>query len=105
MLGYIVFPLLAMMAMRVASMRSALALCVASLVTLVAILFACHHANNNPTGTFGAIRMFFCFAAGIMLYRAYHLAPEAYRPVRGGHYGRGGGVYCRYTVLSGAAGL
>ncbi|MFT8710588.1 acyltransferase family protein [Komagataeibacter rhaeticus] len=75
-LGYILFPLLAMMAMRVASMRSALALCVASLVTLVAILFACHHANNNPTGTFGAIRMFFCFAAGIMLYRAYHLAPE-----------------------------
>lgn len=75
-LGYVLFPLLAMAAMRIASVRHAVMLCVASLGTLVVILFACHHANNNPTGTFGAIRMFFCFAAGIVLYRAYHLAPQ-----------------------------
>ncbi|MCE2566134.1 acyltransferase [Komagataeibacter sp. FNDCF1] len=74
-LGYILFPLLAMAAMRIASLRSAVAVCAASLVTLVAILFVCHHANNNPTGTFGAIRMFFCFTAGIVLYRVYNLAP------------------------------
>ncbi|MGQ0494915.1 acyltransferase family protein [Komagataeibacter intermedius] len=76
-LGYIMFPLLAMWAMRISSPRNALALCACSLVTLVVVLSACHHANNNPTGTFGAIRMFFCFAAGILLYRAYHLLPDS----------------------------
>ncbi|WP_130731351.1 acyltransferase [Komagataeibacter xylinus] len=76
-LGYILFPMLAMMAMRITSVRSAVALCVASLAALVVILFAAHHANNNPTGTFGAIRMFFCFAAGVVLYRVYHLAPDS----------------------------
>ncbi|MBL7234854.1 acyltransferase family protein [Komagataeibacter oboediens] len=76
-LGYILFPLLAMWAMRISSPRNALALCACSLVTLVVVLFACHHANNNPTGTFGAIRMFFCFVSGILLYRAYHLLPDS----------------------------
>ncbi|WP_395370496.1 acyltransferase family protein [Komagataeibacter diospyri] len=76
-LGYLLFPLLAMGAMRIVSPRHALALCVASLGVLVAVLFVCHHANNNPTGTFGAIRMFFCFSAGILLYRAYHMLPDS----------------------------
>ena len=75
-LGYILFPLLAMAAMRITSLRNAVVVCAASLSTLVVILFAGHHANNNPTGTFGAIRMLFCFTAGVVLYRAYDLAPE-----------------------------
>ena len=76
-LGYILFPLLAMWAMRISSARNALVLCACSLATLVVVLFACHHANNNPTGTFGAIRMFFCFAAGIVLYRVHYLSPDS----------------------------
>ncbi len=75
-LGYILFPALAWVIAREISYWRCIAYAVCSLLILTILLFLSHHANNNPTGTFGSVRMFFCFVAGICLYRCYQLAPE-----------------------------
>jgi len=75
-LGYILFPALAWVIAREISYRRCIAYAVCSLLILTVLLFLSRHANNNPTGTFGSVRMFFCFVAGICLYRCYQLAPE-----------------------------
>lgn len=75
-LGYILFPALAWGIIRESSWWRCIIYAVCSLLTLTVLLFLSHHANNNPTGTFGSVRMFFCFVAGICLYRCFQLAPE-----------------------------
>lgn len=70
LLGYLMFPL---MAFALLQQKSALvcnvgaALCLA---LLTGAMIAGHHANNNPTGIFGAVRMIFCFTAGMLAHRA-----------------------------------
>lgn len=76
-LGYALFPALAWMIVRESSWRRCIVYAVCSLLILTLLLFVSHHANNNPTGTFGSVRMFFCFSAGICLYRCYQLAPDS----------------------------
>jgi peptidoglycan/LPS O-acetylase OafA/YrhL len=76
-LGYALFPALCWLVLREKSWARCAAFGCASLAVLTVLLFASHHANNNPTGTFGAVRMFFCFTAGICLYRCYQLAPAS----------------------------
>ena len=79
-LGYLLFPALAWSAMRLRSAETCAALAACSLAALTALLFLSHHANNNPTGTFGSVRMFFCFSAGILLHRCYRIAGDRLRP-------------------------
>lgn len=70
LLGYLMFPLMAFVLLR---QKSALLLNVGAgmcLVALTAAMIAGHHANNNPTGIFGAVRMIFCFTAGMLAHRA-----------------------------------
>ena len=74
--GYMLFPGLAWLIARELSWRRCIVYALISLLTLTILLFFSHHANNNPTGTFGSVRMFFCFVAGICLYRCYQLAPD-----------------------------
>jgi peptidoglycan/LPS O-acetylase OafA/YrhL len=74
--GYMLFPVLAWSIAHELSWRRCIIYAVGSLLTLTILLFLSHHANNNPTGTFGSVRMFFCFVCGICLYRCYQLAPE-----------------------------
>ena len=73
-LGYLLFPLLAFMMMRERSAVRCVGWAALSLSVLTVLLLVFHHANNNPTGTFGAVRMFFCFLAGVALHRYYQLA-------------------------------
>jgi peptidoglycan/LPS O-acetylase OafA/YrhL len=75
-LGYALFPALTWIIVRESSWRRCIIYATCSLVVLTILLFLSHHANNNPTGTFGSVRMFFCFWAGICLYRCYQLAPD-----------------------------
>lgn len=79
-LGYLLFPAMAWALMRERSASRCVLYAALSLVALTAILFAAHHANNNPTGTFGSIRMIFCFLAGIALHRAYQIAGDSWAP-------------------------
>ncbi|NPD65515.1 acyltransferase [Lichenicola cladoniae] len=79
-LGYLLFPAMAWGLMRERSASRCVLYAVLSLVVLTAILFVAHHANNNPTGTFGSIRMIFCFLAGIALNRAYQIAGDRWVP-------------------------
>lgn len=77
LLGYLMFSLMAFVLLR---QKSALvcnvgaALC---LVLLTCAMIAGHHANSNPTGIFGAVRMIFCFTAGMLAHRAV----EVGRPI------------------------
>jgi peptidoglycan/LPS O-acetylase OafA/YrhL len=75
-LGYALFPALAWIIVRESSWRRCIAYAACSLLILTILLFLTHHANNNPTGTFGSVRMFFCFTAGMCLYRCFQLAPD-----------------------------
>ena len=77
--GYAAFPLLAWAASRCRSGALALGMAAGSLVVLLLLLVRFHHAADNPTGTFGLVRMAFCFAAGIALARARALLPRAGR--------------------------
>lgn len=77
--GYAAFPLLAWAASRCRSGTLALGAAASSLVALLLLLVRFHHATDNPTGTFGLVRMVFCFAAGIALARGRALLPRAGR--------------------------
>ncbi len=83
-LGYALFPALCRLAMGQHSWARCAAYAFASLTVLTILLFLFHHANDNPTGTFGSVRMFFCFTAGLWLYRCYQLAPPAARDAASG---------------------
>jgi peptidoglycan/LPS O-acetylase OafA/YrhL len=48
-------------------------LAIASLTLFVVLMIAAGHATNNPSGSFGLIRMAFCFAAGVSLCRSFQL--------------------------------
>jgi peptidoglycan/LPS O-acetylase OafA/YrhL len=61
---------------RVKSWRRCVGYGFTSLTILTVLLFAFGHANNDPTGTFGSVRMLFCFISGIALYRCYQLLPN-----------------------------
>ena len=73
--GYALFPMLAYGALKCRSAGLAGATAIASLVILVMLMAAFGHANDNPTGTFGLVRMLFCFISGIMLSRLHMLWP------------------------------
>lgn len=75
-LGYLLFPAMAWALMCERSALRCVVYVASSLTALTVILFAAHHANNNPTGTFGSVRMIFCFLAGIALNRAYQLSSD-----------------------------
>ncbi|MBB3881395.1 acyltransferase family protein [Acetobacter oeni] len=75
-LGYLMFPTLAYLASKIKSATTNLFLAVTSLTILTFLLILGHHANNNPTGVFGAVRMFFCFCAGITINRACGILPD-----------------------------
>ncbi len=69
--GYASFPLLACVALRCRSAALAAAAATASLLALIAAVYLCHHAKDNPTAGFGLVRMGCCFLAGIALQRWY----------------------------------
>ncbi len=71
--GYVVFPLMAHAVLKQASSRTCIFLAVASLSILTAVSFVAHHAYNNSTGSFGLVRMCFCFTAGVLMHRAVEL--------------------------------
>ena len=71
--GYVGFPLLAFVALRQTSFRRCVFWAAASLTTLTMVSFLVHHAYNNSTGSFGVVRMCFCFLTGILLHRAIDL--------------------------------
>jgi peptidoglycan/LPS O-acetylase OafA/YrhL len=71
--GYAAFPFLAYFVRRLRSGLALMALAIGSLASLVVLMIVAGHATNNPTGVFGAIRMAFCFFAGIALARLFHL--------------------------------
>ncbi len=77
--GYALFPPLAWMAMRVRRARLAAAAAGAALGLLCLALLAFGHAQDNPTAAFGLVRMLFCFAAGIALWRCFRLWPAGTR--------------------------
>lgn len=76
-LGYALFPALCSLVMRENSWARCAAYAVGSLTVLTILLVVFHHANDNPTGTFGSVRMIFCFMAGLCLHRCHQLAPAA----------------------------
>ena len=79
--GYIVFPVLAFYALKQTSVRLCWLWACASLAILTLISFAVHHAYTNSTGSFGLVRMAFCFTSGLLLQRAVDLLGE-----RGRHW-------------------
>jgi peptidoglycan/LPS O-acetylase OafA/YrhL len=72
--GYAFFPLLAFILVRGRSALVCAAAAFASLSILMVLLAVGHHADDSPTGTFGLVRMVFCFSAGVCLARCYQLA-------------------------------
>jgi len=70
LLGYILFPGLAFVAIRVQTARSCFVVALVSVLILAAALKAGHHGTDNPTGNFASVRMFFCFVAGLAVCRA-----------------------------------
>lgn len=72
-LGYILFPVLAPLVCRRTSASATAMLAAAGLTAFVLLMILGGHATNNPSGTFGIIRMFFCFAAGMCLCRTGQL--------------------------------
>lgn len=69
--GYASFPLLAWVAVRCRSAALAAVVAAASLLALIAAIYLCHHAADNPTASFGLVRMGCCFVAGIALQRCF----------------------------------
>lgn len=69
--GYASFPPLAWVAVRCRSPVLAAAAAAASLLALVAAVYLCHHASDNPTAGFGLVRMGFCFVGGMALQRCF----------------------------------
>lgn len=80
-LGYAAFPFLALFIGRQRSAVGLFALTAGSLATLVFLMIAAGHAINNPSGIFGAIRMAFCFFAGIAMGRLFQLRAMSPRTV------------------------
>ena len=73
MFGYACFPILAMGIARLRSPSRTLLLIGASLAAFALLMIAGGHAMNNPSGSFGIIRMATCFAAGIGLCRLHQI--------------------------------
>lgn len=73
--GYALFPLLAWVFIRQRSAALCVAAALCSLVTLILLLVAFGHADDNPTGSFGLVRMIFSFVAGMALARGFRLWP------------------------------
>jgi peptidoglycan/LPS O-acetylase OafA/YrhL len=74
--GYAIFPLLARMLIRRNAATFCAAAALASLSLLMVLLAVGGHAQDSPTGTFGLIRMIFCFIAGMSLARCFQLRPD-----------------------------
>jgi peptidoglycan/LPS O-acetylase OafA/YrhL len=72
-IGYAFFPFAAYVLNRMRSPAACIGFAACSFVVLIALMVSFGHANNNPTGSFGLIRMAFSFVAGICLSRAFHL--------------------------------
>jgi peptidoglycan/LPS O-acetylase OafA/YrhL len=77
--GYAMFPFLAYVLMRRRSVIECVGIAVCSLSILVLLLVVSGHARDNPTGSFGLIRMAFCFIAGMALSRCFQLLPRGTR--------------------------
>lgn len=73
--GYAMFPFLAYALMRCRSVRECVAIAVGSLSILVVLLIIGGHTSDNPTGSFGLIRMIFCFIAGMALACCFQRLP------------------------------
>ena len=72
-LGYSFFPFLAAFVCRQVSALRATLWAIVCLTIFVVLMVIGGHATNNPSGTFGAIRMVFCFVAGAYLCRSFQL--------------------------------
>jgi peptidoglycan/LPS O-acetylase OafA/YrhL len=83
-LGYAFFPYLARRIMKEYSTRKCVVYAFLSLSVLTCLLIIFGHAENNPTGTFGSVRMAFCFFSGICIYRAYQLTGDGFIPYASG---------------------
>jgi len=71
--GYALFPALAYILVRSKSAVACASCAFASLVCLMALLTLFGHAQDNPTGSFGLVRMIFSFVAGMSMARCFHL--------------------------------
>ncbi len=71
--GYALFPLLAYGLIRQRSAVACAVAAVCSLLILIVLLVAFGHADNNPTGSFGLLRMLFGFFAGMSLACCFRL--------------------------------
>jgi peptidoglycan/LPS O-acetylase OafA/YrhL len=72
-LGYGLFPLLALYANWRLDWRPTALTAALSLTALAGLMFLLGHLTDNPSGLFGAARMIFCFFAGICLCRCAQL--------------------------------
>jgi peptidoglycan/LPS O-acetylase OafA/YrhL len=72
-LGYSIFPFLAMYVGRYNSAARSVLLAAFSLSAFIGLMVIAGHATNNPSGIFGIVRMFTCFFAGICLCQFFHL--------------------------------
>ena len=81
--GYALFPPLAWLAARCRSAALAGLAAAGSLLALCAALLAFGHAQDNPTAAFGLVRMLFCFAGGIALWRCFRCWPAGARVAPG----------------------
>lgn len=82
--GYLGFPVLAYFALRQKSAKLCVLWAAASLAILTMASFIAHHAYTNSTGSFGIVRMAFCFLAGILLQRTIDLLGEQRQRVASG---------------------
>jgi peptidoglycan/LPS O-acetylase OafA/YrhL len=71
--GYALFPFVAQTLIRRRSPTACILSASCSLSLLTALLIAFGHANNNPTGSFGLVRLVFSFLTGMFLCRAFQL--------------------------------
>jgi acyltransferase len=75
-IGYAFFPFAGHVMNRLRSPFACIGFAVGSLLILTALMVGFGHANKNPTGSFGLIRMVFSFFAGICLCRAFHISQQ-----------------------------
>ncbi len=74
--GYACFPALALLVNRLRSSAGSLLFVLGSLSSFVLLMMLGGHGTNNPSGTFGLIRMALCFSAGVGLSSLFHMHPR-----------------------------
>lgn len=78
--GYAFFPIMAWRLMKVDAAWRGIVYAGISLAVLTCLLVMFGHAENDPTGSFGTVRMAFCFFAGVCAYRSFMLLGADFQP-------------------------